>query len=463
MRSASDAGVRPFYEARAWKAAWSPEAAESLREILGERAGHGLDRLRFLPADMPQEDAARDVALTKAALRYAIALSRGAVDPTNLYDVYTLPRPEDDLVAGLNTALNDGRLREWLGGLAPQSQSYRVLSKTYVDARGSSEGRSMSPIALDGIAEKGDSGPHVAAIVGRLRELGFLQSEGGKSKDVYTQEVASAVERLQASFGLTVDGVVGPSTLQALNFGPAARSRALAVALERQRWLERSPPGNRIDVNIAAAELAYYKDGTLVDRRKVVVGEPGNPTPQLQSQLYRLVANPTWTVPKSIERNELSDVSSAYLRRNNMVREGGWIVQQSGPDNALGLVKFDMDNQHAIYLHDTNAPRLFSEERRYFSHGCVRVEDAWGFARMLASDVQITGSWQSARAKDKETFVRLPEPIPVRLIYQDVVVSDGKPVYLLDPYGWNDAIAAKLGFEAGARKRINLQARDIGP
>ncbi|MET1753976.1 L,D-transpeptidase family protein [Novosphingobium sp. RD2P27] len=461
IRSAADGPTRAFYEARQWRAAWTPQAIEELRQVLGTRNGHGLDHLTFLEESASAGDAAaRDVAFTKAALRYAVALSRGAADPNKIYDVYTLPGVQTNLVAGLNDALQKGSLADWLNGLAPQNEAYKVLSRAYVGAQ-MGAGQSSSSIGGGGLIKEGDSGQRVQAVIQRLQELGYLQSQQRGS--TYISEVAQAVERLQADYGLSIDGVVGPRTMDALTFDAAARARALAVALERMRWLERNPPANRIDVNIAAADLEYYRDGALADRRKVVVGEPANPTPQLQSGLYRLVANPTWTVPKSIERNELANVSSSYLRNRDMVRKDGWIVQQSGPENALGLVKFDMDNKHAIYLHDTNAPHLFTEEQRYFSHGCVRVEDALGFAETLASDAQIMSDWQAARAEDKETFVRLPEQIPVRLVYQDVFVRDGQPVFRLDPYGWNDEVAVKLGFEAGSRKPIQLKARDIGP
>lgn len=462
IRSAADGPTRPFYEARQWRAAWTPEAMEQLRRVLDSRDGHGLDHLTFLERDAAAGDAAaRDVAFTKAALRYAVALSRGAADPNEIYDVYTLPGVQTNLAAGLNDALDKGRLRDWLNGLAPQDEAYMVLSRAYVGAQMGAARQPNVSIGGGGLIKEGDSGQRVQAVVQKLHGLGYLPSQRGGS--TYTSEVARAVERLQADYGLSVDGVVGPRTMEALTFDAAARARALAVALERMRWLERNPPANRIDVNIAAADLEYYRGGALADRRKVVVGEPAHPTPQLQSGLYRLVANPTWTVPKSIERNELANVSSSYLRSRNMVRQGGWIVQQPGPENALGMVKFDMDNNHAIYLHDTNAPHLFTEEQRYFSHGCVRVEDALGFAETLARDAQITSEWQAARNKEGETFVRLPEQIPVRLVYQDVFVRDGKPVFRLDPYGWNDEVATKLGFEAGSRKPIQLQARDIGP
>ena len=41
----------------------------------------------------------------------------------------------------------------------------------------------------------------------------------------------------------------------------------------------------------------------------------------------------------------------------------GYYVQQPGPKNSLGLVKFDMDDKYAIYLHDTPAKALFGAAR----------------------------------------------------------------------------------------------------
>src|SRR5690606_12814980 len=145
----------------------------------------------------------------------------------------------------------------------------------------------------------------VPQIVEALRDNGYLdeRSEQGTQDNLYSAAIADAVERMQDDFGIAVDGVVGPDTLAMLNTGAEERARTLAVNMERRRWLARNPPGTRIDVNIAAASLAYYKDGELRDSRSVVVGQPEWETPQLGSPIYRLVANPTWTVPKSIEED----------------------------------------------------------------------------------------------------------------------------------------------------------------
>lgn len=241
------------------------------------------------------------------------------------------------------------------------------------------------------------------------------------------------------------------------------RARTLAVNLERRRWLERTPPATRIDVNTGAATLIYWRDGRAADSRRVVVGEPGNETPELGSPLYRLVANPTWTVPRSIQEEEIEPKGEAYMRRQNMEWRDGWIVQQPGPRNSLGLVKFDLQNDQAIYLHDTPAKSLFGEAERHASHGCVRVQDALGFARMIAQDAGVLDDWNAARAKGEEAFVPLPRPIPVRLLYHTAFVQNGRVTIVPDAYGWDEDVAEAIGLPARPRRGAQRRARDLGP
>src|SRR3546814_1240384 len=80
--------------------------------------------------------------------------------------------------------------------------------------------------------------------------------------------MAAAVGRLQQDYGLKVDGVVGDNTLETLNEGAADRARILAINLERLRWLDRTPPATRIDVNTAAAMLAYWHEGAHAHRAR---------------------------------------------------------------------------------------------------------------------------------------------------------------------------------------------------
>ena len=487
LQAAADkAGVRDFYAKGGWHPVWSEDAAQALEQALSERKRHGLDRVQFASGGASDAGAAaQEVAHTRAALAYASALARGITDPASLQEAYTIPRPDPDLVAGLSKALSENDLAGWFGRLAPQDDEYRQLSKAYLrfrdEAKDEAKDATEEEISATGLIHVGDADPRVPAIIDQLVGGGYMSGDAqGRSGErptgspdgpasqagpaVYTETVAAAVKSLQGDYGIADDGVIGPETLKVLNLGPGDRARALAVALERRRWLSRNPSATRINVNTAAARLRYYRDGQVADSRKVIVGQAGKETPGLLSPIYRLVANPTWTVPKSIQNGELANVGPDYFNSHNMVMRDGWIVQQPGPDNALGLVKFDMQNDQAIYLHDTSSPALFDRSQRHLSHGCVRVEDALGFAQRLAEEEGIADKWQQAAQSGEQTFVPLPQRIPVRLLYHNVFVDDGgKIAFRTDPYGWNDAVAQALGFGASPTQQAKADSVDIGP
>ena len=460
--AATDSVTRNFYKKNGWHAAWSDDASLVLKQSLDERDRHGLDHLSFLTESDPGNAAGHDVAMTRAALRFASALSRGVSDPEDQHSIYTLPRPKDDLTASLAAALAKGDLRRWLDGLAPQDKEYATLSNAYLAFRDEASAGDRSSISA-GVLRVGDRDSRVTLIVRRLVDSDYLppQTEAGT---IYTSSIADAIKRLQRDFGIPEDGVVGPDTLEVLNLGAGDRARALAVALDRRRSLARDVPATRIDVNTAAARLDYFRDGKLVDSRRVIVGKPGKETPLLLAPIYRLVANPTWTIPKSIQNGEMAGVSDAYLRSHNMIRRNGWIVQGSGPGNALGLVKFDMQDRYAIYLHDTSSRSLFERSERHLSHGCVRVEDAAGFAEMIARDEGVEDKWRVAKASGSQKFVKLPQRIPVRLLYRNVFVDrDGSVAFRTDPYAWNQPIAQALGFTKGGTAKSRAEAIDLGP
>lgn len=443
-------------------ARWSEASARDLIAALRQAGRHGLDPDEYLRgisrATTPD---ARDTALNRAALAYAGALAHGRTDPTRLYRIYEIDRPDPGLAAGLAQARAANRIGAWLESLAPQDAEYRALSDAYVAATAAAHGERPAPIADGRAIRPGAADPRLPAIAAALAANGYVQAPATAPRR-YTADLVAAVRQLQQDFGLSTTGVIGASTLAALNEGPFERARTLAVALERLRWLPRNPPATRIDVNTAATMLTYWRDGRAADVRRVVAGEPGRETPQLASPLFRLVANPTWTIPRSIQ-DEATRHGEDYLRRNHMSWKDGWLVQDSGPQNSLGLVKFDLQNDHAIYLHDTPAKQLFAEDDRHASHGCVRVFDALGLAEMIARDEGVLDEWNRARATGDETFVRLPHRIPVRLYYHTAFFDGGRVRFRLDSYGWDEDVAEALGLPRRPRPQHIPRHGDLGP
>lgn len=451
---------------------WNESLEQQLMAALDNAPSHGLTRDLFLKGDLPADAAARNRELSRIASDYASALANGKVDPSRLYDVYTVPRSKVDVAAGLAKAVDQGRLREWLDSLAPQTDEYRALGNAFVQLVKRSPDLPDDAIAPGKVIKRGVKDARVPAIARNLQALGYLPAAEqpgqarteGMSGTLYTPAMAQAVARFQADSGRKADGVIGNDTIAALNSGPRDRARTLAVAMERLRWLERDPPATRLDVNIAGAYLDYWRDGQLQGRRKVVVGQPGWETPELGAPMFQLVANPSWTVPKSIEEKELSKKSPAYLASENIARKNGRLVQEPGPKNALGQVKFDMKDDEAIYLHDTPAKALFAEAERHESHGCVRVEGALDFARTLAEADGVLDKFEEGLASGKETFVDLRRDIPVRLMYRTAFLgTDGRIHFAEDVYGWDNAVATALGYESKPPTTIRASSEDVGP
>jgi murein L,D-transpeptidase YcbB/YkuD len=458
-----DEDLRKFYEARQWRAAWDQDRVGQLTAALHDARRHALDHVPFLPGAAPEGPVAREVALTRAALGYGKALAQGLVDPSRIWPIYTVPRAKADIAAGLGAGLESGKVAEWLGSLAPQTEEYRALSAAYLAQL---DRLTAAPdVGGGGLIKVGQSDPRVPALVQALQANGYLAAPKGEEQQpqVYTPGIATGVKRLQADYGIKADGMVGPETLEVLNTGPAERARQLAVNLERRRWLDRRPAETRIDVNTAGTFLDYWRDGGHRDRRRVVVGQPDWETPQLGSPIFQLVANPTWTVPESIEVEEIAPKGPGYLARNNMVRRNGRIVQLPGPENSLGQVKFDMKNDQAIYLHDTPAKALFAENERHRSHGCVRVEDALGFAQMLAGDDGILPAFQQAMQGKDEDFVGMKREVPVRLLYHTVFLDGGALHFRTDAYGWDEDLAGALSLKKRTRRPLKSRGGDIGP
>jgi L,D-transpeptidase YcbB len=443
--------------------AWKSNTEQQLRDAIANAPANGLKPELFL------KGGEKGAALTEAALKYASALANGYADPKQLHEVYTIPRQVVDVRQGLQQALQKGDVKSWLDSLAPQTDEYRALSQAHLHYLKLAKAQ-FQPVPDGKPIKPGRHDPRVAQVAAALRAVGYLgapapQQNAEARSTAYSPRLVAAVKELQAEWGFKPDGVIGGDTLDALNAGPGYRARQLAIAMERLRWLSRTPPQTRIDVNTAATSFDYWRDGQHVDHREVVAGEPDKPTPQLQGPITRLITKPTWTVPKGIGQTELAKKSQSWLQDNGFVLKGDQYVQQSGPKNSLGLVKFDMQDDEAIYLHDTPAKALFGLADRHRSHGCVRVQNAVQFATALADQEGVLDQFQQAMQKDDESFIKLPKEIPVRLLYQTAFWDGTNVQFRPDVYGWDDNVAKALGLEPGPPRKIPQpeSGDDVGP
>jgi murein L,D-transpeptidase YcbB/YkuD len=449
---------------------WKSNSEKQLRDAIAEAPANGLKPELFL------KGGETGAALTDAALKYASALANGYSDPTQLHEVYTIPRSNLDVRQGLADAIQKGNVKAWLESLPPQTDEYRALSQAHLHYLQLAAKGQQQPIPDGKPIKPGGHDPRIALVRAALIASEIIapppqpspqqpMQKPAASSERYSPDLVAAVKKVQSEWGIKPDGVIGGATVDVLNAGPAYRARQLAIAMERLRWLPRTAPATSIDVNTAASTLDYWREGQLADHREVVEGEADKPTPQLQAPIVRLVAKPTWNVPEGIGVKELSTKSAGWLADNGFVQKDDKWVQQSGPKNSLGLVKFDMEDKEAIYLHDTPAKALFGMPERHRSHGCVRVQNAVQFATAIAQEQGISDQFNQAMSQDEEKFIKLKTPITVRLLYQTAFWDGSTIQFRPDIYGWDDNIAKAIGLAPGVPIKIQQpeSSDDIGP
>jgi murein L,D-transpeptidase YcbB/YkuD len=227
------------------------------------------------------------------------------------------------------------------------------------------------------------------------------------------------------------------------------RLREIEVNLERQRWLPRRLPADRVWVNVADERLVLYRDDRPVFSTRVIVGqvERRNQSPELQAAIDAIWFNPPWNIPYDIVTQKILPTlrrDPSYLARHDIVTlPDGGLQQRAGASSGLGQLIFDMNNRFDVYLHDTPSKHLFSRDGRRISHGCIRVENPRQLAALLmrlpidAIDETIATGDTTRRA--------LPRPVPVFVVYETAFADvDGRLQFRADAYGRDPAIRQYL-------------------
>jgi len=470
--AAEQADVRAFYEINGWNPVWTPARLQQLRAVSQRVERHGLAIADYF--DFEKLAADRDAAemnTTAAALRYARTLAEGRVKPETVEDLWEMNKNKADLPRGLNDALAGNQLLDWVEGLAPQDIGYSNLSAGYVRYRRLIRDNGGWPaFRLGANIEPGASDPRIPAIVRRLAAEGDLDQQvaAGLTSNVYVPQLVDGVRSFQARHGLVNDGRIGTGTQRSLSASAEDRARQIALNLERRRWLNRNVPPERIEVNTAAAIMVYWKDGKPVHSNRVVVGTPDNQTPSLERPFASVVANPPWYVPAGIARNEILPRGPGYLAANNMFVQNGQVIQRAGPTAALGYVKFELRDSYAIFLHDTPSKAAFNNAYRHRSHGCVRVQGAIDFARLLLSpDPARLGEFDTALDSKKTERILTGREISVRLLYWTAFVDgQGRVAFREDVYKRDAKLADALGIAVSLPTPVKDgrdDANDVGP
>jgi murein L,D-transpeptidase YcbB/YkuD len=243
------------------------------------------------------------------------------------------------------------------------------------------------------------------------------------------------------------------AAIDTVTLGPAARL-AVAASLERWQALGPLPQGRWLLVNIPAYEIRLYEGPAEQARWRAIVGKPKTPTPTFKGTANGVILNPWWDVPASIVAESVGRLMARNPRRaaaQGYVREGQRYRQAPGPDNQLGRMKLDFRNAHSVGIHDTPSRHLFQRERRALSHGCIRVDDALGFAATLLGPPVSRDSLKAVIDASRETrTLAFPQAIPVIVAYFTAEVApDGTLVVHEDVYRKDSTAMAGITRECG--------------
>jgi len=299
---------------------------------------------------------------------------------------------EEFISSKFNAATSGLSLNIIISTLEPKHAGYRQLKGAIRNFLDSANFNPISPIVFPNKNRE----ELKASVARRLFEAGYIDSLTNQPDSL---QLAAILKKYQRSTRLTADGKIGAQTVQMLNLSDEDKFKRIAITMDRYKMLADTMPKKYIWVNIPSFTLKLMSNDTLVLSSKVVVGKPITRTPVLTSAVSEMITYPQWTIPASIIEKEILPgikKDTAYLAKKgysllNSKNEEvdpdsvDWfkykkaipykVIQGSGDDNALGVLKFNFFNRYSVYLHDTNQRSFFGFDSRAFSHGCVRVQE----------------------------------------------------------------------------------------
>jgi L,D-transpeptidase YcbB len=482
--------VIKFYEANHYSLTWiqgghlRPQGM-ALVALLKDSSAKGLEpedydgpqwqeRLIKLDQGASEQDLISfDTALTVSAMRYIRAIHCGRVNPEEFkfqldVDGHSLPLAEflQDHVLNVSDAADE------IQKLEPPFPGYKkllALLPMYEGYANRDDGEKLPTITKT--VRPGQPYPGLVRLGRFLQLIGDIPSTTQLDPNPVTYDGAlvDGVKHYQDRHGESPTGYLDPRTINELNTPPAVRIRQIKLTLERWRWIPHSFAQPPLVVNLPEYRLrAMNPDGTIAFYKNVIIGKAyGHKSPVFEKDIQYVVFRPYWEVTPSIQRNEIVPhilKDSNYIAKHNfeVVTPKGELVtdnlvspevlegiksfhlmvrQKPGSTNSLGLVKIIFPNPENVYLHGTDAPELFSQDIRDFSHGCIRVQEP---ADLVAWVLRNNPGWDLNRVKatmngEKNNFqVNLAMRIPVLIVYGTATVNEENQIRFFDDiYGYD--------------------------
>lgn len=295
----------------------------------------------------------------------------------------------------------------------------------------------------------------------KFYQLGLLDSV---TKHLQKEDLKTKICQAQHLFNLPMDSVLRSSLISALNVKLRNRLEELNQAINIIRYLSCIKRTSSVIIaNIPSASIHAYQEGKIIFDSRIIVGKRTTPTPTLSSIITDVILYPYWMVPFSIATKELLPAIKRNIKylnagRYQVIDKSGKIVnpysidwqslnrsnfpysirQSTGCDNSLGIIKFNFYNPFGVYLHDTPLKKLFSYNKRYLSHGCIRVQKTMELAHLvLQNNKTALDTLENKGCLTNKAPVAVPadQQFPVFIIYSTVWVdSSGQISFNEDIY-----------------------------
>lgn len=315
-------------------------------------------------------------------------------------------------------------------------------------------------------------------VLGRIKKV--LISKKYLAKEADSALIIETLKVFQLENGIGADAKLGFNTVKALNESTYDKVLRASLALDKLRS-QAKKPSKHVRINLPEFRLYFFSDDTLRSEHRIIIGKVTNQTPELVSNINRITCFPYWRVPYSIASKEiLPDLkrNKNYLAKHHYklyAKEKevdptiiNWskyssfpfqVVQQPGKWNSLGLVKFEFNNSHSVYVHDTPSRGLFNNSFRSYSHGCMRCQypqelaktilkyDSIGRKEPITSEV-----FDSIMKLERNYPIPLKNSVPIFIEYQSVVAYRDRMVFYIDLYNREKELVGKLKGKSEKRK-----------
>lgn len=475
--------LNEFYAIRDYKPAWSFQGKDNLLAMASfldsleqQITYHGLSQnkypLQIIKDQIQIADSEAttkvEILVTSALLQLIADLNGQAVDLSHLYPGWSHKKEKLDSAAALAEAIQKNTLPDFLNKLAPSRKEYSDLAQILSDLRAQNTKDEWPKIDKGTSLRPNDRNDRVFQLRQRLEAEGYIAPLPAPATDAnyFDKELETALKTFQTRHGLDTDGHVGEKTRAALNTSLDYRIMQVRANMERWRHIpDDFPPSDHAIINIPAMTIDITKSNGRNYSGPVIVGRVDRKTPFIASQIHHMIVNPSWHVPSKIAKQDILPKlrkDPRYLEKLGFVIKGNeddphgenidWqkvsdrafqyqLRQAPGEQNSLGRLKFDFENDFAVYMHGTPHQELFAKSERALSSGCVRLRDPTEVAEVIFSDNKTTYTAEQINGligAEKTKWLNLNTNLPIYFLYWTVFRDkDGNIQYRKDIYDYD--------------------------